>query len=127
MLLGPCMGLELETWEMPGIKTWSPPSTATHCLAGNHKARLCAAGQLAVLGWTWCWELQGTHIPSLSWLHSLKHYLGMMGTFILSNPFICMARLKRAINAAALWPLVAQPYLGQGWGAFGLWLHAVAL
>lgn len=72
--------------------------------------------------WDGCDAERNPHPVSL---RCLKRYLGVMGTFIVSNPFICTARLKRAINAVMLRSLVAQLCLGQGWGG-GLWLAAVA-
>lgn len=101
---------------------------------GPHRARPPAALQrttkpsftLEVLGWTWCRELPGSRIPPRNRLHRLKHHLGVMGTFILSNPFIRTAILKRAINAAVPRSRVAQPDLGQGQGGFDLQLCAVA-
>lgn len=111
--------MELETLEIPCAKTRSPSSTA---LQRTTKPSFT----LEVLGWTWCRELPGSRIPPRNRLHRLKHHLGVMGTFILSNPFIRTAILKRAINAAVPRSRVAQPDPGQGQGGFDLQLCAVA-
>lgn len=100
---------------MLGVKTRSPSSVATRCLAENHKAKFYTGGTGVdvLLG-------AATNLRSTSELVALLKMLFRCNGdfFILSDPFICIARLRSAINAAALGSLVAQFGARLGW----LWL-----